>query len=384
MQETTVEILADSATLHTSSSLLAFAVPPDQDGDTNVGLYDYLTKTFATCSINILHWLSFFSAGQTLERAKKQHSSIDQQAIEDQIGTLLELGFLAKEGTARHSQNEDFRKRWAWDALAGAFHFSILNNEFMTIEQSTEFQLKKLDTEPVPELFWSPSGSEKTTLPSLADSPAGELLSVLAKRRTNRTSAKHVLTLQEIGDCLFSAFGITCHVKTPVALLPLSLAPSGGARNPYEPFLIIRRCQDLASGVYHYSGLKHEVTLLRKLPEGFSIAELLGGQDWAEDMAAVIFMVVNFDRSMWKYQDSNAYRVILIEAGHRAQNLMATAATHGLTACPTAALAHAKVHDVLGISDSVLQSPVYALTLDKALPNQDELIANHNHNFGVS
>jgi SagB-type dehydrogenase family enzyme len=192
-----------------------------------------------------------------------------------------------------------------------------------------------------------------------------------------------VLSLQEIGDCLFSAFGITCHVKTQVALLPLSLAPSGGARNPYEPFVIIRRCEGLAPGVYHYSGLKHELTLLRKLPEGFSIAQMLGGQDWAEDMAAVIFMVANFERSMWKYQDSNAYRVILIEAGHRAQNLMATAATHGLTACPTAALAHAKVHETLGLPDQILQTPVYALTLDRALPNEDVLISNPIHSIGT-
>jgi len=379
-----VEILTTGVSLRTSSSLLAFAMPPDEDGDANVGLYDYLTRTFATCSINILHWLSFFSTGQTLERAKKQHRGMDQEAIEEQIGTLLELGFLAKEGTERHAQNEDFRKRWAWDALAGAFHFSILNNEFMTIEQSTDFQLKKLDVEPVPELSWAPLGEERIALPSFTGSPARDLLMLLAKRRTNRTSAGHVLSLQEIGDCLFSAFGITCHVKTPVALLPLSLAPSGGARNPYEPFVIIRRCEELAPGVYHYSGLKHELTLLRHLPEGFSIAEMLGGQDWAEDMAAVIFMVANFERSMWKYQDSNAYRVILIEAGHRAQNLMATAAAHGLTVCPTAALAHAKIHDALGLPDQVLQTPVYALTLDRALPNEDVLISNPIHNVYIA
>jgi SagB-type dehydrogenase family enzyme len=378
-----VEILTNNVSLRTSSSLLAFAMPLDQDGDTNVGLYDYLTRTFATCSINILHWLSFFSTGQTLERARKQHYGLDQETIEQQIGTLLELGFLAKEGTERHAQSEDFRKRWAWDALAGAFHFSILNNEFMSIEKSTELQLKKLEVEPVPELSWVPVGEEKIPLPTVADSPAGDLLSLMAKRRTNRTSAEHVLSLQEIGDCLFSAFGITCHVKTPVALLPLSLAPSGGARNPYEPFLIIRRCEKLAPGAYHYSGMKHELTLLRHLPNKLSIAELLGGQAWAEDMAAVVFMVANFQRSMWKYQDSNAYRVILIEAGHRAQNLMATAAIHGLTVCPTAALAHAKIHDILGLPDQLLQTPVYALTLDRALPNQDELIINPVHNIGI-
>lgn len=379
-----MDILTDSASLRTSSSLLAFAVPPDQDGDTNVGLYDYLTKTFATCSIDILHWLSFFSTSQTVASAKKQHSGFDQESIEDQIGALLKLGFLAKEGTERHSQNEDFRKRWAWDALAGAFHFSVLNNEFMSIEQSTEFQLNKLDIEPVPELCWVPPGKEKTALPTLANSPAGDILSLLAKRRTNRTSTGHVLSLREIGDCLFSAFGITYHVKTPVALLPLSLSPSGGARNPYEPFLIVRRCEGLSSGVYHYSGLKHELAHLRNLPEDFSIAELLGGQDWAEGMAAVIFMVANFERSMWKYQDSNAYRVVLIEAGHRAQNLMTTAAKHGLTVCPTAALAHAKIHNLLGLPDAILQTPVYALTLDRSLPNQDELIVNSTHSMSIS
>jgi len=72
---------------------------------------------------------------------------------------------------------------------------------------------------------------------------------------------------------------------------------------------------------------------------------------------------------MWKYSDPNAYRVVLIEAGHIGQNIMLAATHHGLTACPTAALAHKAIAELCQLDDPVLDAPVYVLGLGVPAPD---------------
>jgi nitroreductase len=71
---------------------------------------------------------------------------------------------------------------------------------------------------------------------------------------------------------------------------------------------------------------------------------------------------------MWKYEDANAYRVVLIEAGHIGQNMMLAATRHGLSACPTAALSHSVIKRLLGL-DRLTDAPIYALTLSAPEPS---------------
>jgi len=89
---------------------------------------------------------------------------------------------------------------------------------------------------------------------------------------------------------------------------------------------------------------------------------MLGNQLWTKSAAAVLFLVANFERPMWKYHHAGAYRVTIIEAGHIAQNMMLVATNHGLVANPTGALSLDLVEATLGVG-GVTQSVVYALVL---------------------
>jgi SagB-type dehydrogenase family enzyme len=368
--------LSNEAWLKTSSTLLALPMSASEEGAANIGLYNFLTKSFATCSIEFMYWLSYFFETKTIAKARKDHEKLAADDFDCQISALLDLGFITQNETPQYADSEAYRKSWGWDTLAGAFHFSLLNNAFMSADESTEFQRNKLDVTPAPASAWCLSGLRTIQLPAIDDSQVVDHLNLLARRRTNRTSAGHALTLQELSACLFGAFAILGHVGVTSGQLPLSCVPSGGARNPYEAYVILRRCDGAEPGIYHYCGLTHALSKITDLPNDLSVADLVCGQQWAEDMAAVVVMTAVLERSMWKYQDSNAYRVILIEAGHRAQNLMTAATRLGLTACPTAALSHAALQRLLMLTDPMLHVPVYAVTLDKALPNQDQVIWN--------
>ena len=140
------------------------------------------------------------------------------------------------------------------------------------------------------------------------------------------------------------------------------MTPSGGARNPYEAYVYARSVDGLEPGFYHYSAYDHSLAPLdsqeRPLP-----SSLLNGQDWADEMPCVVFLCALLERTMWKYDDANAYRVVLIEAGHIAQNLMLAATKHGLSACPTAALSHSAINRCIAAERNITHAAIYALTL---------------------
>jgi SagB-type dehydrogenase family enzyme len=142
------------------------------------------------------------------------------------------------------------------------------------------------------------------------------------------------------------------------------MTPSGGARNPYEAYIYARNVDGLEPGFYHYSAIEHSLGRVRSnalpLP-----SELLGDQEWTDEMPCVVILTAFLDRTMWKYEDANAYRVVLIEAGHIGQNLMLAATQHGLSACPTAALNHAAINRCIGNENRFTRAPVYALTIGR-------------------
>jgi SagB-type dehydrogenase family enzyme len=309
-----------------------------------------------------------------VDEAVKNHAVYPQDTLFAEIEVLLDQEILTAEGTSSHERCQDYRRNWKWDVTAGAFHFTVLNNEFMPLEESRSEQLSKLEKASLPELFWPARSASTIPLPRPDASGDDTLLQLICARRTNRTSARQPVSIRQLADCLFAAFGITGFVKATSGYAPVSTAPSGGARNPFEAYVICNRCEGLARGIYHYCSISHELEQVNSFDETFQSSSLFASQEWIDDMAVVVVMLAVFDRSMWKYQDGNAYRVLLIEAGHRAQNFMLCATKHGLTSCPTAAIAHSKVAGLFGLPESLLLAPVYALTLDKACAYPDEFL----------
>jgi nitroreductase len=65
---------------------------------------------------------------------------------------------------------------------------------------------------------------------------------------------------------------------------------------------------------------------------------------------------------MWKYPHPTGYRVVVLEAGHIAQNLLLAATAHGLAATPTCALGDRAVEELLGL-DRLAEAAVHAVAL---------------------
>ena len=325
-----------------------------------VVFYNFLLRKAAFCSTDALYWFTYLNEWTAFDKIVDDHPHLEGQTIREELGKLVEIGLLNRENAKNTEFENQYIENWEWGLAAAIFHFSVQNGQFMNPAEAAKMQADKAKIKPSPELFWC-NTQNSVTLPSRLDSPIEELLELMSCRRTNRTLASPKISLRQLSDCLYSGLGITGKVATPHGYLPLSMTPSGGARNPYEAFILARNVEGLAPGFYHYSAMEHTLALTKEgIPN--SPAEYLAKQEWADEMPAIIFLVAVLERTMWKYPDPNAYRVLLIEAGHIGQNIMLAASAHGLSACPTAALNHDLISCALDLSN-ITHVPVYSLTL---------------------
>jgi SagB-type dehydrogenase family enzyme len=323
--------------------------------------FNFLTNKAFACSHDLFTFLSFLDEWKDFEEVASFVPTIPEEELKATVQSLIDVNAVTGDGSALAVAEEEFRTGWNWGIPAALFHFSVQDKKYLTIDQAEALQRAKLEECRQPELYMRNGGDAVDLPPALADN---ELLQLMARRRTVRSAAAEEITLKQLSDCLFAGLGITGQTQNCVGVLPLSMTPSGGARNPYEAYVYARSVEGLEPGFYHYSAFDHTLgrVATERLPKP---SELMGGQEWTDEMPCVIILCALFERTMWKYDDANAYRVVLIEAGHIGQNLMLAATQHGLSACPSAALNHSEISECVAATNKFTHSPIYALTLAK-------------------
>lgn len=338
------------------------------DGSALVG-YNYLQKTSFQCApelLDLLAQLDDWTPGDTVSAALDPGGEAPAGAL---INQLVACGVLLRQASPEARREATYEREWEWALPAALLHFSLQDNEPVPVEALEQIQIEKAKTVPQPELVRRHSGrADAIALPPTIDNDG--LLALMARRRTRREVLPQAISAGALADCLYAGVGVIGYTRNKAGVLPLTMTPSGGARNPYEAFVLVRRVDGIAPGLYHY-GAADRSLLPITADTGTRPSALVGDQGWMDDMACVIFLCASLGRTMWKYSDPNAYRVVLIEAGHIGQNIMLAATQHGLTACPTAALAHGEVADLCALEDRLLDTPVYALGL--GVPDPDAM-----------
>ena len=316
---------------------------------------NFLARTAFSANSAVLFVLEAFGSWRNaadLFPEKTRHS------VTREIEKLAELGALIRENDAFLALEEAYLEQWQWTVAAGTFSFQPAGFRHIFPRKPLSMPRKLARrNDPSPELYLT--HEQPNPLPKCSENALNRLF---LARRTCREAANEPITLTQLADCLFAGLGIVGEVETETGLLPLKTTPSGGARNPFEAYILAPNVDGLEPGIYHYSAKQHSLHCFGRLPEGLKLSSLLGDQEWADAMPCIVFLVAYLERTMWKYSDSNAYRVVLVEAGHIGQNFMLAATQTGLSACPTAALAHTAIKQILGLT-RLTQAPLYALTL---------------------
>jgi SagB-type dehydrogenase family enzyme len=332
-------------------------------------MLDYATRECVDCSDVALALLRVAEEWQDALALFESVDGVERSELAQEALSLLDGGFLVAEDSQQARLEARYDDLWEWDVRAALFHFSIKDPDWMTVDERRGFLTERVEGEEIVPFYTT--NEAYSTVVALERPKLDEgIFAMLSKRRTIRLFTGKPVPLEALRDCLFAGLGITGLADEPLPGMgrpPLKMTPSGGARNPFEAYVIARDVAGLPPGVYHYSAFENSLGLLAAPPLP-KIQDLVGGKKgWVDAAGAVIVLVANFRRTAWKYSHPNAYRVPFYEAGHIGQNIMTAATSHGFTANPTAAFCDEPIERLLGL-DRVTQAALYALMIGEPRP----------------
>lgn len=213
--------------------------------------------------------------------------------------------------------------------------------------------------------FDKPAIGELITLPSFEGVIKSDSYSnLLDVRRSKRNYKESAISQSELAFMLWSTQGIQS-VRAEVATF--RPVPSGGARHPFETYVVVKNVEGLNSGIYHYrpaENIGEKIVTIEKvgdLPNDEKIKEMLVGQSWALKSPIILFYSCIPYKAEWRYAHM-AHRVMLIDLGHVGQNVMLSASALGLGSCCMAAFDQEVCDELLGV-DGVDEYTVYAITV---------------------
>lgn len=199
-----------------------------------------------------------------------------------------------------------------------------------------------------------------------------DFLEVIQARRSNRVYTQEGISLLTLSYLLWCTQGVK--ELRGKAYATLRTVPSGGARHPFECYMVIQNVEGLKPGLYHYLPMEHaleflgDICALEKMQDQDSVDVVhddalqhakqsaaedfintsLCGQKWAAKADVVFYYSFVCYRAEWRY-GVYAHRVVLIDAGHVTENLYLACASLELGACAVGALDGKLADQVFGL-----------------------------------
>jgi SagB-type dehydrogenase family enzyme len=208
------------------------------------------------------------------------------------------------------------------------------------------------------------AGAELISLILPEDFTCGNMVirEVILQRRSRRRYTSGSLTLEELSYLLWATQGM----REPGVSDQISkrTVPSGGARHPFETYLIINRVDGLETGLYRYLPGNHKLCFLESDPMlPGKVVEGTRGQSFVGDGAVIFIWTAIPYRGEWRYHNA-AHKMIAIDAGHVCQNLYLACESIGCGTCAIAAYNQDKMDALVGV-DGDNEFVVYAAPVGK-------------------
>jgi SagB-type dehydrogenase family enzyme len=177
------------------------------------------------------------------------------------------------------------------------------------------------------------------------------------------------LSNEELSFLLWATQGVSEIVKNEKGETThhLRTVPSGGARHPFETYLVLNRVQGVQPGIYRFLPAAHKLLLVRRA-EGLSqsMAAACYGQKHVREAAVVFVWAAVPYRTEWRY-GYIAHRMIAMEAGHVCQNLYLAAESIGAGTCAVLGYDQVRLDTLIGV-DGKHEFAVYVAPVGKRAP----------------
>ena len=205
----------------------------------------------------------------------------------------------------------------------------------------------------------------------LSDLPAPRLESAvsvedaLQNRRSIRSYTDEPLTLAEVSQLLWAAYGITKTLEGLPAFVRggFRSAPSAGARYPLDIYLAAFNVTDLPAGIYLYQSETHQLMRVVEGDTRSEISEAAFNQSHFETASAAIIYSAIFERTMVKYGQRGRERYVCMDLGHSAENVYLQAYALNIGTCAIGAFTDLWLKKACGMTRA--EEPIYIMPLGK-------------------
>ena len=177
----------------------------------------------------------------------------------------------------------------------------------------------------------------RITLPAPHTDGTISLEAAIAQRRSTRSYSPENLSLEQIGQLLWAAQGVTGDRDA------LRAAPSAGGRHP----LIFYVCRD--DGVWRYHQREHALTRHLEQDVRRDLVKAAWDQKFIAQAPCVFAVSAIFERTTQRYGERGQLRYVPMDVGHAAQNLLLQAVALGLASVPVGAFDDDAVEKVLAL-----------------------------------
>ncbi|MEM0483076.1 MAG: SagB/ThcOx family dehydrogenase [Pyrobaculum sp.] len=209
------------------------------------------------------------------------------------------------------------------------------------------------------------AGGERVALPYPKLRGAVSVEEALANRRSVREFREEPLTLEELGQVLWAAYGIS---ETRYGL---RTAPSAGAQYPLEVYVVVGqrgvRTGDgyLKPGIYHYDPHSHTLTLKKEgdYREALYLAAL--EQTWVLKAPVSLIFTAVYSRTVRVYGERGRVRYVPMDLGHAGQNVYLQATALGLGTVAVGAFYDDQVAEILELPE--WETPLYIMPIGKPI-----------------
>ena len=328
--------------------------------------YNYATGHRSGASGLGCEVLEFFTEWQTVEALAASRPDVDSATWQQFVDALVEAALLKRSDVAESNAEQQMSLFDRWNPEAGFFHMRTKDVAFTPRVQAYSAAREQARVWPMPRPVKRYTTAQTFPLPVPAATSGLER--TLMARRTSRQFGAAPIELATLSRILAFAAGVQEWVSIDgQGEVALKTAPSGGARHPVEVYIGAWNVDGLAPGLYHYASDEHVLEFLRGDIGSKDIARYFPQSEWYASCGAVFLFTAVYERDLWRYAYSRAYRAPLVEVGHVAQSVCLLATESGLATFVLMGLADTEIERDLGI-DGISESVLYAAGIGSIAP----------------
>ena len=181
----------------------------------------------------------------------------------------------------------------------------------------------------------------------------------LVNRRSRRNFQDKAVSLNQLSQILWAAYGITLPVPDVPSLRGgLRTTPSAGALYPLEIYVIIGKVEGIEPGIFRYISEEHKLIRIADGDVRIELSDAALGQQMIRQAPISIFYSAVFSRMTARYGE-RGIRYTYIELGHSAQNIYLQVESLGLGTVAIGAFDDSRVRQILNLS--AYEEPLYIM-----------------------